>query len=212
MERDPLKNIAPIYDYLMGPLTMAFNPFHRRLAPPQPGMKVLDVGCGTGSDLKQYHQGGCQIHGIDLSPGMVHVARKKYGELADFRVCDGADLPYQDETFDLVMAVITFHEMFQQKREGVLKEMIRVLKSDGKILLTDFSPGPYTFPVGWFNRALILFLEFLAGKEHLNNGLEFLKLGGLPGLVDLFPLVIDQTIIINGGHIAFFLLSHEKID
>jgi len=210
MEKDPYKNVAVLYDFFMGPLTIIFNKFHHRLAPPRQGMMVLDVGCGTGSDLKLYHKGRCKIHGVDLSPGMVKVARKKYGGSVDFRVCDGADMPYQDETFDLILSVITFHEMSLQKREGVLKDMIRVLKNDGHLLLTDFSPGPYTFPWGWFNRLLILFLEFLAGPEHLNNGLEFLKLGGLSELVEQYPLKINRSILINGGHIAFLLLSKGK--
>jgi ubiquinone/menaquinone biosynthesis C-methylase UbiE len=209
MEKDPHKYVAPLYDLFMGPLTSTFDPIHQEFSPPQPGMMVLDVGCGTGSDLKQYHEGGCKIHGVDLSPGMIKVARKKYGDTVDFRVCDGAEKPYQDETFDLILAVITFHEMSQQTREGVLKEMIRLLKNDGNIIMTDFSPRPYTFPLGWFNRMLILSLEFLAGKEHLNNGLEFLKLGGLPGLIEPYPIKIERSVLINGGHIAFLLLSKK---
>jgi len=209
VEKDPLKYIAPVYDLLMSPLTNTFNPIHQEFVPPKQGMMVLDVGCGTGSDLKQYHQAGCKIHGVDLSSGMVKIAQKKYGDSADFRVCDASEMPYQDETFDLILAVITFHEMSQSKREGVLGEMIRVLKNEGHMIMTDYSPRPYTFPVGWFNRMLILFLEFLAGKEHLNNGLEFVRLGGLPGLVEPYPLKIEKSILINGGHIAFLLISKE---
>jgi len=209
MKKDPYKNIAALYDFLMGPLTITFNRFHERLAPPQQGMMVLDVGCGTGSDLKLYHKGGCNIHGVDLSPGMVKVARKKYGNSADFRVCGGADMPYQDETFDLILSIITLHEMSQQQREGVLQEMIRVLKNDGQLLLTDFSPAPYTVPWGWINRILILILEFLAGPDHLNNGLKFLELGGLPGLIQSYPIKIERSVLIPGGHIAFLLLSNN---
>ena len=210
MKNDPYRYTAPFYDFLIIPLTMTFNRIRKELAPPQPGMMVLDVGCGTGSDLKLYHKAGCFVHGIDLSPGMVNIAQKKYGDSIDLRVCDGADMPFRDETFDLILSTITLHEMTRKNREDVIQEMIRVLKNDGQILLTDFSPGPYRSLWGWINRAVILILEFIAGLEHLNNGLEFLKLGGLPGLIKSFPLRIEKSIEISGKNIAFLLLKKSQ--
>jgi len=206
MELDPYRNLADLYDPLMGPLNISIRRVRIKLAPPIRGMKVLDVGCGTGSDLELYHQAGCNVYGVDLSPAMLKLARRKFGESVDLRLCDAAKLTFQDETFDLVLSTFTLHEMHHEHRSAVVQEMIRVVKRSGQLLLTDFSPGPYSFPVGWINRAIILLGEIIAGREHLNNGRDFLTRGGLLELIKPYPLRIERTTILTGGHIAFFLL------
>jgi demethylmenaquinone methyltransferase/2-methoxy-6-polyprenyl-1,4-benzoquinol methylase len=172
-------------------------------------MKVLDVGCGTGSDLELYHQGGCEVYGVDLSPSMVKVAQKKFGGDADLRVCDASQMPYEDETFDLVLTTLTLHEMSPELCLDVLREMIRVVKQDGRLLLTDFAPKPFDFPIGWLYRFGNLIFEVIAGREHLLNGINFLNRGGLKGLIETFPLRIDRSKVIGAGTIDFLLLSKE---
>ena len=73
--------------------------------------KILDVGCGTGADLELYHRAGCHIHGVDLSPAMLEVARRKFSESAEFHLCDAAGMPFEDGYFDLVLSTYTLHEM-----------------------------------------------------------------------------------------------------
>ena len=211
MAKDAYKFVAPLYDYVIGAMDKPNKRLRIRLAPPSPGLMVLDVGCGTGSDLELYHQGGCEIHGVDISPAMVKVARRKFGENVDLRVCDASQIPYEDQTFDLVLSTFTFHEMPHELRAEVLQEMIRVLKKDGRLLLTDFSPGPYPFPMGWLTRFGNLIMECIAGWEHLTNGLDFLKRGGLEGLIETFPLRVERSKIISAGNLLFMLLSkHDQ--
>ena len=85
MELDPYRNFAGLYDYVTGPLNISLKRVRMKLAPPFQGMNVLDVGCGTGSDLELYHQEGCNVSGVDLSPSMLKEARRKFGESADER-------------------------------------------------------------------------------------------------------------------------------
>jgi len=170
-------------------------------------MKVLDVGCGTESDLELYGQAGCEAYGVDLSPAMLKVAQEKLRDSADLRLCDAAQLPFQENFFDLVLSTYTLHEIPYEKRSSVILEMMRVIKGNGRLLLTDFHPGPFRFPDGWINRVLICILEVMAGREHLNNGLDFVRRGGLQGLIKPYHLKIEETAIVNGGNIAFFLLS-----
>ena len=207
MARDPYKYTSPFYDYVVGPFGLPLRKVRRRLAPPKQGMKVLDVGCGTGLDLELYHQEGCIVHGVDLSPGMLKVARRKFGESVDLKICDAAQMPYEDETFDLVLSTLTLHEMPFEVRGDVIQEMIRVFKKDGRLLLTDFSPGPYPFPMGWITRMGNLIMELIAGQEHFNNGLDFLKRGGLMQLIKRYPLTIEKSINASAGNITFLLLS-----
>ena len=206
MELDPYRNAAELYDFVIGPLNISLKRVRMKLAPPIQGMNVLDVGCGTGSDLKLYHQAGCNVSGVDLSPAMLKVARRKFEGSANFKLCDAAVMPFQNESFDLVLSTYTLHEMPHEHRSAIIQEMIRVVKKDGRILLTDFSPSPYSFPIGWIHRTSILIFEIIAGGEHLYNGLDVLNRGGLLELIQPYQLDIESTTMVGGGTTAFFLL------
>lgn len=207
MDIDPYRNYAALYDFVIGPLNILFKRLRMKLAPPIRGMTVLDVGCGTGSDLEEYHQTGCDVYGVDLSPAMLRVARRKLGDSADLRLCDAAHTPFPDEFFDLVLSTYTLHALSYEHRSAVVREMIRVVKTDGRLLLTDFLPGPFRFPGGWMSRALILILELMAGREHFNNGRDFLRRGGLQGLIKPYHLKTESTTTVGAGNITFCLLS-----
>ena len=207
MPKDPYRKFVPIYDLVIGSTNSIIKRIRLNLAPPIPGMKVLDVGCGTGADLKPYGEAGCEMYGIDLSPSMLGRARNKFGGSADLRLGDAAHMPFQDRFFDLVMSSYTLHEMPNNRRSYVINEMVRVVKNDGSLLLTDFHTGPIRFPEGWIGKAFITFLEILAGREHLLNGRDFLASGGLQGLIEPFRFNVDKREILGGGNIALFLLS-----
>ena len=207
MPKDPYRKFLPIYDLVIGPTNSIIKRIRLNLAPPIPGMKVLDVGCGTGADLKPYGEAGCEMYGIDLSPSMLGRARNKLGGSADLRLGDAAHMPFQDRFFDLVLSSYTLHEMPNNGRSSVINDMIRVVKNDGSVLLTDFHTGPIRFPDGWIGKAFITFLEILAGREHLLNGRDFLASGGLQGLIEPFRFNVDKKEIFGGGNIALFLLS-----
>ena len=207
MPKDPYRKFVPIYDLVIGRTNSIIKRIRLNLAPPIPGMKVLDVGCGTGADLKPYGEGGCEMYGIDLSPSMLGRARNKFGGSADLRLGDAAHMPFQDRFFDLVLSSYTLHEMPNNRRSSVINEMIRVVKNDGNLLLTDFHTGPIRFPAGRIVKAFITFLEILGGREHFLNGRDFLASGGLQGLIEPFQFNVAKKEIVGGGNIVVFLLS-----
>ena len=207
MRSDPYRSTAALYDYCAGALGSSLSRTRMRLAPPIPGMKVLDVGCGTGADLQLYSQAGCTVYGVDLSPAMLKVAQKKLGDSATLRLCNAAQIPFPDEFFDLVLATYVLHEMPSENRPLAIREMMRVLKQDGRLLLMDFRPGPYRFPNGWISRALTLILEFVAGREHLRNGRAFLESGGLRELLSHYSLKTERSAIVNHGNVELLLLA-----
>jgi ubiquinone/menaquinone biosynthesis C-methylase UbiE len=178
-----------------------------RIAPAVPGRHVLDVGCGTGADLQFYARAGCHVHGVDVSPTMLKVARKRLGEQADLKLCNAAQMPFQNESFDLILASYTLHEMPFELRPAVVEEMTRVVKPDGRILLTDFLSGPYEFPKGWVDAAFRYFYERMAGRAHFRNGRDFLMRGGLKALVARSSLKVKKRFFPKGGTLAFYLLG-----
>lgn len=204
--KDPYKKIAKKYDRFVEPSIGVLRRIGMKMYTPKDGMRVLDVGCGTGTNLMLYNKAGCNVFGIDLSPAMVNVAQKKLGDRAEIQVGDAAKMPYPNDAFDLVTGLFTLHEMPHEIRPAVISEMVRVVKHDGRILLIDFHPGPIRFPKGWMYKAVILFFEFMAGREHFMNYRDFLSSNCLPGLISTKNFIVSKEKIVTGGNIALFLL------
>jgi SAM-dependent methyltransferase len=106
---------------------------------------VLDAGCGTGlTTLRIAEQRPeCKVHGIDLSPKMIEVARNGATErrlIVDLRVGSITDLPYPDAAFDVVLTNIMFHHLdLAEKRQAVV-EIARVLGPGGRFVSAEFGP------------------------------------------------------------------------
>jgi ubiquinone/menaquinone biosynthesis C-methylase UbiE len=205
---DPYRKIARFYDALVEPFNKSLRGYIVKVAQPTVGMKVLEIGCGTGTNLELFADSGCEIAGIDLSPSMMDLAKKKLGDRADLRLGDAAEMPFDDGSFDLVLSFLTLHEMPPEVRAPVMGEMVRVARSEGRLLLIDYYPGRYQFPKGWFYRAVILAIEFGAGWEHFQNHRDFLARKGLPTLLDDDGLSVTKERILAGGNIQVILAKN----
>ena len=98
----------------------------------QPGEKVLELGCGTGSMWQNVAlPDGCHVTMTDLSSGMLETARHNTVHLgAAYAVCDAMAIPYKDASFDVVIAnMMLYHVPDIQK---ALMEIRRVMKPEGR--------------------------------------------------------------------------------
>ena len=175
------------------------------MQPPQKDMRLLEVGCGTGSNLKLYQQDGCRVSGIDLSPAMAEQAHAKLGPSADIRLGDASQMPFDTDAFDVALAMLTLHEMPGHIRETVLHEMKRVARPGGRLVLIDFHPGPLQPVKGWYYKAVIHFFEMIAGREHFRNYRHFIHHKGLKPLITGTGLSIEKEKILGGGNMAIYL-------
>lgn len=115
------------------------------------GEKVLEVGCGNGalSILSKIAVGESgEVVGTDIAPKMIARAQQKAGKVnlkINFKVASVSELPYPDNTFDIVISSLMFHHLpVTLKREGMI-EIYRVLKKGGRFFLCDFgSPNLLT--------------------------------------------------------------------
>jgi ubiquinone/menaquinone biosynthesis C-methylase UbiE len=108
-----------------------------RLVQPAP-QRVLDVGCGTGFLALRFAELGHSVAGVDLAPQMIERARTKAQESGlevDFRVGDGVQLDFPDETFNVVVARHVIWNLPDPER-GVA-EWLRVLRPGGRLLLVE---------------------------------------------------------------------------
>ncbi|HEX8184617.1 MAG TPA: class I SAM-dependent methyltransferase, partial [Blastocatellia bacterium] len=76
------------------------------------GKRVLEIGCGTGTDLLQFARGGAYVTGIDLTPRSIEIARRRfevYGLKGEFAIGDAENLAFPDESFDAVYSFGVLH-------------------------------------------------------------------------------------------------------
>ena len=177
-----------------------------RVVPPKKGMKVLDVGCGTGAQLAIYQEGGCEVSGIDLSPPMLRVAKSKLDEKAVLTNSDAIRMPYPNDTFELVLSSMFLHALNASLRSAALEEAMRVLQPDGYILLIDFHPLEARSIKGKLTFFFISTIEFFAGWEHFSNSRDFLSRGGIPKLAKDQGLKIRKTFVVGNGNLGVYLL------
>lgn len=103
--------------------------------------RLLDIGCGTGRTLHQIAVAHPRLRltGVDLSPAYIKHARKQLIDLDDITLAveNGEHLPWADATFDVVTSTYMFHELPRNARRNVVREMLRVLKPGGLVVIED---------------------------------------------------------------------------
>ncbi len=101
----------------------------------QAGQRALDVACGTGVLTREVaSRVGVNGHaaGLDLNPGMLFVA-KEHSPAVDWRQGSAEKIPFPDQSFDAVLS--PFGLMFFQNRRKSIQEMLRVMKSSGRLVV-----------------------------------------------------------------------------
>ncbi|MEU0042860.1 class I SAM-dependent methyltransferase [Streptomyces werraensis] len=131
------------------------------------GGRVLEVAIGTGLNLPLYPD-DVELTGLEWSPAMLDIARRRADELgraADLRVGDAQALPFDDASFDTVVATLSLCAIPDEER--AVAEMVRVLRPGGRLLLLD-----HVIASAWPARALQRLLELVTvplGGEHFRR-------------------------------------------
>lgn len=172
-------NIAPEYDHLNHLLSLNIDTLWRRKAAREitdgsTPLSVLDVACGTGDftiEVARRLPEGCRVVGVDLSEGMMAVGRAKIaaaGVGATLEVGDCENLPYTEGSFDRVSAAFGVRN-FEHIELG-LREMYRVLKPAGKLVILELSI-PTNPLIRWCYKAYFLnLLPAIGGRISGNRG------------------------------------------
>jgi SAM-dependent methyltransferase len=109
---------------------------------PQPGVKWLDLACGTGAAAELAAERGADVTGIDIAPALIETAKERAAERGldiDYRVGDAENLELEDASFDVVSS--TCGVMFAPDHEATARELARVVKPGGRIGLVNWTPA-----------------------------------------------------------------------
>lgn len=109
-----------------------------------PGIRVLDVACGTGNLTLPAARTGAEVIGVDIAPNLLDQARTRAeaeGLNARFDEGDAEKLPYPDASFDAVISM--FGVMFAPRPELSAAELLRVCRPGGRIALANWTPGGF---------------------------------------------------------------------
>lgn len=172
--------LTAIYDPVVR-LTTRESEFKRRLleqARLQPGERVLDLGCGTGTlaITAKRAQPGAEIVGLDGDTDVLRRAREKAiaaGAVIRFDQGLSTNLPHADDSFDIVLSTLFFHHLTPPSKQATAREIARVLSPGGRLFVADWGP-----PQDLLMRIAFLAVRSLDGFELTRENAE----GALPSI------------------------------
>ncbi len=176
--KEMFSSIAHRYDLLNCLLSMGMDKYWRRVAVDQiklmPGEKYIDVAAGTGDmAIEIIRQGVADIHvaAVDFSQNMIDFGGKKikkmhFENMIKFHLADGENLPFEDNSFNSAVCAFGVRN-FSDQFKGI-KEMRRVIKENGRIVILEFSqPGNRFFRFlyyFYFKKVLPLIGGLISGR------------------------------------------------
>ncbi|MEM8998017.1 MAG: methyltransferase domain-containing protein, partial [Acidobacteriota bacterium] len=98
----------------------------------RPGMRVLDIACGTGFGSRLLAEQGAEVVGVDIEPDTVATARERHGDVAGFRLGRAEEIPLDDHSVDLAFSIGTIEHV--EDDDAFLRELGRVLKTGGGLV------------------------------------------------------------------------------
>jgi ubiquinone/menaquinone biosynthesis C-methylase UbiE len=174
--------LTPLYDPLIAATTRerTFKSALASAADVRAGMRVLDVGCGTGTLAIRIKAGepGATVVGIDGDPAMLARATAKArrdGKDVAFQEALSFALPFEPASFDRVVSSLFFHHLVRGDKERTLAEIHRVLVPGGELHIADWG-----LPRDRLTALLSKGIARLDGYEQTIDNLS----GRLPGLIE----------------------------
>lgn len=152
LHKDPAKvsgmfdQVAKRYDLTNDVLSLGNDRFWRvattRAVAPRAGQRILDLAAGTGASSVSFARSGAHVVAADFSPGMIAEGQRKHAGIPnlEFRQADATDLPFGDDEFDTVTMSFGLRNVHEPKK--ALRELLRVTKPGGRLVVCEFSHPP----------------------------------------------------------------------
>jgi tRNA (cmo5U34)-methyltransferase len=118
-----------------------FYPFTADCLPKNDGVKILDLGCGTGLELKHYFilNPSAKITGIDLTESMLNALKNKFPEKELTLICGSYfDVPFDENAFDAAVSVESLHHFTKEEKIPLYTKLFKALKDGVYFIITDY--------------------------------------------------------------------------
>jgi len=198
-----------LYDIFLGSALKRTREYIARYIRGPKLFPALDLCCGTGAQSRFIQKG--RAVGVDLDRKVLDYAKSR-ARWASFICGDGACLPFKENRFQSVVISYALHEKSGAVRRSMMAEVKRVLKKNGKILITDYE-RPMDFP-SRLGRIITYFIERMAGKEHFRNGQRFLKQGGLERFLKKYNIRVikDRWLKLGSSRLIVGEFETDNVD
>jgi len=174
-----------------------------------PDQQVLEIGCGSGIISLGIAPYAKQVIAMDISPLMIAVAQSKAESSTVsnvvFRVCDGYAIPYDNESFDVVLLFNILHVV--KEPAALLHEAYRLLKPGGCLVsATDCYAEPVPFLV-----RLMLSAQKLLKLVGVVSFLWYYRKEDLHQLFDQSSFIIEDSDVLHPVPVNYYLLASKKL-
>jgi len=167
---------------------------------PSKGMKMLDVGIGTGIFALEFKKKGIEISGIDPSKKMIEIALKRG---LNARAGSGEDIPFKDSSFDIALSMTSIE--FSDDPDRFTSEMVRIVKPSGAVIIAVLNMFSF---YGIERKIKGLF------KKTVFKGAHFYNFRGLKALLlrHLSLVEITSSVFFNPEPPEFILKRAEALE
>lgn len=140
---DTYNSVAQLYHNVFTDIKVRKDEYNwiRTHLPQSGDIKMLDIGCGNGALLRELSGNITMGTGVDISESLLALARKhnQQHNHITFQKLDGPELPFPDDTFNLVISMLSFRYL---DWDPIMKEIQRVIQPNGKLLIVDMVTAP----------------------------------------------------------------------
>ena len=197
------------YETLVDPLLRDIRKCTPEFCGMKAGDKVLDVCCGTGAQVLEYGRHGIIATGIDISQGMLDIARRNQMRQkavnVSFQLADATSLPFPGGYFNFASISLGLHDKEQLIRYQIISEMKRVVKQGGALIFIDFRVPLPRNVWGVFARAI----EFFVGGSHYQGFKDYLRNRGLEGILKNHDLREECRTYLKSGLIVLTKVANS---
>jgi len=153
--------------------------------------RIVDLGCGTGSQCRVISKNGLETIGIDNSEKMLKVAKKKDIHKTNFILGDITKKSFSSEPFDCAIISLVLHPNNQETIQRIIQEAKRIVKNGGILILVDYDYGQHI--KGKIAQRFIQLVESFANQSHRSHYFEFMRRGALPAIISKENLQVLES-------------------
>ncbi len=188
---------ANLYDFLLYPFLHSTRKKTAELISQLNPESVLDVCCGTGNQLAYIKNTNINLNGIDLSENML----KKSDRVKCF-IQDARKIEFPNESYDLALIQLALHEKPFEDQVKIIREMHRVIKQNGYLLIVDYEISKIT---NKSSKYIIHAIEFLAGRNHYKYFRQFHRNNCTQKLIDETDFYLEKHELLAGNAMSLKL-------